>query len=188
MVTDVRLQRLPFLGSLGLLTALLAHEAVYGSSHAAGGPYHAALNLLALTGLGAFAVLTACVAWLGARQADGSILARALRAYLPGFRELAAVGALWFALIERIEPEHAVHAPLLLIIAALAFAAWLISAACRSFARALAAIALAIVARPFAPRMPVTRRLFTRPSSARRTAFVYRRFVRPPPAVMHVPA
>lgn len=188
MVTNVRLRRLPLVASLGLLVALLAHAAAYGSDHVAGGHYHTALTLLALAGLGGFAALSAGFAWLGARQADGSVLARALEPLLPGFAGTAASGVTWFALIERIEPEHHYHAPLVLITAALAVAAWIIAAGCRAFAKAVASIAIAFVARAFAPRTISTRRIFTRPSSARRTAFVYRRFVRPPPAVMTLPA
>ena len=171
--------------SLGLLAALLAHTASYGSDHLAGGSHHVALDLLALGGAGGFVVLLAALAWLGAgRQADGSILAAALRPLVPGFGSLLVSASCWFAMIERIEPEHAMRAPIALIALCLVVAAAIIALVAAWFVRAVAAIAIAFAHLTFARRPVTYRRRFEHVSSARRTAFVYRRFARPPPGVM----
>jgi len=181
MVTAVRPRRLPGVALLGLLTAILAHTAAYGNNHTLGGSYHMALELLALVGTGTLAMAVAALAALGARHADGSVLAAALARLCPGLVELAASGAVWFAAIETLEPEHPMKAPLALIVLALAVSAFLVSLATRSFVQAIAALALAIVTQRFVRRPVTYRRRFTRPSSARRTAFINRRYIRPPP-------
>jgi hypothetical protein len=185
MVTVVRLRQLLPAASLGLLAALLAHTASYGNAHVVGGAHHMVLELLALAGGGGFAVVVASLAWLGAgRQADGSVLAAALRPLVPSLAGLLVSATLWFAAIEGLEPEHATRAPILLIALCLALAAIVLVAAARTFVRAIAAIAIAIVHLAF-ERRPVTySRRFEQRSSARRTDVVYRRFARPPPGVM----
>ena len=185
MVTIVRLQQLLPVASLGLLAALLAHMASYGSDHVAGGTHHTALELLALGGAGGFVLLVAALAALGAsRHADGSILAAALRPFVPSFGGLFASATLWFALIESIEPEHAYEAPVLVVGLCLFAASALITFAAKWFVAAVAAIAVAAVHLTF-ERRPVTyRRRFDHVSSAHRIDFVYRRFARPPPGLM----
>jgi hypothetical protein len=185
MVTIVRPRQLPGVALLGLLVALLAHTASYGGDHIAGGAYHTTLELLALAGAGGFAVLAGAFAWIGARRhADGSVLAARLSPLAPSAWSMAVSGAFWFFTIEHLEPEHPWHAPLPLIALCLAVAAALVAVASRALVRAIAGVAFAIALRPFARRPVHYRRCFTRRSSARRAAFVYRRFVRPPPAVM----
>ncbi len=180
---------MPGAALLGLLVALLAHSASYGNDHVAGGAYHTMLELLALLGVGAFVLLAAALAWSGAqRHADGSVLAAGLRPLVPHPWLMAATGALWFATIEGLEPGHVWHAPLLLIAICLALAAALIAFLARALVDALAQIAFAIAARPFARRPLHKRRRFSPRSSARRVAFAYRRCVRPPPALMLLPA
>jgi hypothetical protein len=182
MVTIVRLRQLLPVASLGLLAALLAHTASYGNDHAIGGSHHAALELLALAGVGGFVVVCAAVAWLGAgRQTDGSVLAATLRPLVPSFGSLLAAGTLWFATIEGLEPEHLTQAPLLLIGLCLIAAAAVISLATSWFVRAIAAIAIAIVSATFARRLVTYSRRTEQRSSARCSNFVYRRFARPPP-------
>ena len=188
MVTIVRLQQLLSPASLGLLAALLAHTASYGGSHVAGGAHHLTLELLALGGIGAFVAVVGALAWLGAgRQTDGSILAAALRPLVPGVESLFVSATMWFAAIESIEPEHAMRAPLLVILVCLAAAAVLVALAARWFVHTVAAIVFTIVHLTFARRPVTYSRRFEHVSSARRIDFVYRRFARPPPGVMLLP-
>jgi hypothetical protein len=185
MVTMVRTRQLPGVALLGLLVALLAHTTSYGGSHVAGGAYHTTIELLAVAGAGAFVVLAACLAWLGARRhADGSILAASIRPLVPSLWAMMTSGALWFFTIESLEPEHPWHAPLFLVALCLLAAAMLVALVSRVLVDAIAETVFAISALPF-DRRPVYRRRQLLPrSSARRVAFVYRRCVRPPPAVM----
>ena len=174
--------------SLGLLAALLAHTASYGGSHVAGGAHHLTLELLALGGVGAFVAVVGALAWLGAgRQADGSILAAALRPLVPGVGSLFVSATFWFAAIESIEPERATPAPLFLIAICLIAAAVLVALAARWFVRTVAAIVFTIVRLTFVRRPVTYNRRFEQRSSARRIDFVYRRFARPPPGVMLLP-
>jgi hypothetical protein len=184
----VRLRQLPPVTLLGLLAALLAHTAGFGNDHAAGGPYHGILSLLALLGVGGVAVCAVAWAWAGARQADGSVLAARLAPLSPRTPLLALSATLWYVGIERCEGPHVVHPAPLLVAVMLLAAAWLVATATRAFVRAIARIVLAFATHAFAQRAISARRVFTRPSSARRTAFINRRLARPPPAVMHVPA
>jgi hypothetical protein len=181
----MRLRQLPGVALLGLLAALLAHTVSYGSSHAAGGPFHLALELLALTGGGGFALLAAVLAWQGARRhTNGSILAAALRPLIPGLPAMLASAGLWFVGIESVERLRAWDAPLPVILVCLIFASILLIVAARAVVRAVAAIAFAIAIQPFLRRPDYHRRRFARHSSARRGVFAYRRFARPPPGVM----
>jgi hypothetical protein len=181
MVTIVMLRQLPGLASLGLLSALLAHTASYGSGHEAGGFYHAALLLTALAATGSFALATALLAALGAhRQGDGSILAAALRPALPGAGGLIVAASAWFTLIEKLEPHHAMVSPLL-IAAALIVAAATVAAVARRAVQALASIAFSVIAGAHRERAAYVPYVFAPAPSARAVAFAYRRFARPPP-------
>jgi hypothetical protein len=184
MVTIVRLRQLLPAASLGLLAALLAHAASYGNDHIAGGSYHVALDLLALGGVGGFAVVVASLAWLGApRLANGSILAAGLRPLVPSVGNLLISSTFWFSAIEGLEPEHATRAPIVVIAFCLALAATVISLAATWFVQAIAAAVIAIANLTYARRLVTCSRRFERVSSARRIDFVYRRFARPPPGV-----
>jgi hypothetical protein len=189
MVTIVRLRQLLPVASLGLLAALLAHTASYGSDHVVGGSHHVALELLALAGVGAFAMAAAGIAWLGAgRYADGSVLAAAIRPLVPSLSGLLASATVWFVLIESIEPEHATQAPILVVGLCLFAASALLAFAAKWFVAAIAVIVtLAGITLAFAPRVASYRRRFEHVSSARRTDFVYRRFARPPPGLTLLP-
>ncbi len=188
MVTIVRLRQFPAVAILGLLASLLAHAAIYGGDHVAGGAYHSSLMVLALVGVGGFVVAIAVLAWFGARRrADGSILASALRPFVPPVAALVASSSVWFATIESLESEHSWNASLVTVALFLIAAGLLINMASRALVRAIAEIAVAIVRTPFARRPACYRRRFTHRSSARRVYFIYRRFARPPPGSMLVP-
>jgi hypothetical protein len=188
MVTIVRPRQLLPAASLGLLAALLAHTASYGGDHVAGGTHHVALDLLALGGAGGFAVAVAALAWLGsARFANGSVLAAGLRPLVPSIGSLLISSTIWFATIERLEPEHATQAPIAVIAFCLGLAAMVIALAAKWFVRAIAAVVIAIANLTFARRLVTYSRRFERISSARPIDFVYRRFARPPPSVMLLP-
>ena len=188
MVTNVRARQLPGLAILGLLASLLAHTASYGGNHELGGAFHTTLELLALVGAGAFAASIGALAWVGARrQAQGSILAAALRPLVPSAGSLMVSAGLWFVLIESLEPEHLWHASLLVVTLCLVAASLLVAFTARTLLRAVAAIVLAIARLPFVRRPVCYRRRFTHRSSARRAVFVYRRFARPPPGPMLLP-
>jgi hypothetical protein len=181
MVTTVIPRQLPGIASLGLLAALLAHTACYGGDHAVGGPYHTALLLAAIGGVGLVALAAGTLALMGARRhADGSILASELRSGIPGPVALMASGAAWFAAIETLEPHHA-SAPLAAVAVAIAIAAVAIAWAARALIDAVAQVAFAIGSSPFHKRTAFRRHQFSPPSSARAVAFAYRRFARPPP-------
>jgi hypothetical protein len=181
METAVILRQLPGLVSLGLLTALLAHTASYGSEHEAGGVYHTALILTAIAGTGCFAVVAAVFGVLGAgRHGDGSILAAALRPALPGTLGLTVAGAVWFSLIESLEPRHEMISTFI-VAAALFVSAALISAIARRIVDAFARIVFCIIAAAHRPRAAFVQYFFAPAPSARAVAFAYRRFARPPP-------
>lgn len=184
MVTTVIPRQLPGIALLGLLSALLAHTAAYGGEHAAGGPYHTLLLLVAIAGAGLFAVVGGSVALVGARRhADGSILAAALRTAIPGPGALLGSATLWFVTIEALEPHHAA-APVVLVVAALILASLAVGSAARGFVRGIAEIAFAVTAAPFHKRPVFRRHRFSPPPSARTVAFAYRRFARPPPLTL----
>lgn len=167
--------------ALGLLASLLAHTLAYGGSHAQAGSYHElllALNAVALLG-GVLAV--GALAWAGAgRTRDGSILAARLRTTLPSWPALAAIAGGWLALAEHLEPRHHTISPLLLL-AAVALAAWFLLALARATISLLATAAIAARRGRFTPR-PLAWRIRIRPtpgvSHALRAA---RRYARPPP-------
>jgi lysylphosphatidylglycerol synthetase-like protein (DUF2156 family) len=86
-----------------------------------------------------------------------------------------------------LEPEHLWHASILVIALCLVLASLLVTLMARALMRAIAAIVLAIARVPFLRRPVCYRRRFAHRSSARRAAFVYRRFARPPPGLMLLP-
>jgi hypothetical protein len=177
----VTLRQLPGLACLGLLAALLAHEASYGGSHEAGGPYHATLMLTALAGAGGFALLAAALAVGGSRRlADGSVLAAALRPILPATPALLGASTVWFAFIELIEPQHA-GIPAAVIAVALILATAVVSALARGIVGQIARIVFAFVTGSHSKRARFVQYWFAPPPSARAVAFAYRRFARPPP-------
>ena len=175
------LRQLPGLASLGLLAALLAHEASYGGSHEAGGLYHATLVLTALAGAGGFALLAAALAIGGSRTtADGSVVAAMLRPILPATPALLAASTTWFALIELIEPQHA-GLPAAVVAVALILATAVVSALARGIVAQIARVVFAFVTASHRKRAGFVQRFFAPPPSARAVAFAYRRFARPPP-------
>ncbi len=175
------LRKVPGTLALGLVVSLAAHAALYGGEHSVGGAYHALLLQAATGGLIGLVFLLCSLAWNGARIAsDGTILAARLSQRLPGLGWLAASGSLWYLLAERSEPSHAGVAPLAVVIA-LAAASALVTVLTRAAVRAVAAVIFAVVRYAFSTRTPSwTRRPGSRPI-ARRPAYAWRRFARPPP-------
>jgi hypothetical protein len=167
--------------ALGLLASLLAHGALYGHEHEAGGGYHILLLETAVAGLVAFVSAIALFAWSGARSAvDGSVLSARLASRLPGFGPLAVSAALWFALTEALEPRHA-DASFAGTAICLTAAAWIIAALCRWFCALLAEAILAIVGTAFRPRSLSWLHVRDATPPRRRTLCTHRRFARPPP-------
>ena len=174
---------------LGLLASLIAHAAIFGGQHAMGGEYHGALVQLALAGsigMGtAFAALTWCSA---GRASDGSVLAARLGKRLPSLPAILGMTSLWFALGERIEPEHAT-ASILLTLLSLVVSAGLLWLIARRSLRLLVKTAFSIARPPFAGRVPLwVRRAEPAPVSRRSPLLLRRRFARPPPIAATVRA
>lgn len=181
MVTPVMLRQLPGLATLGLLAALLAHEAVFGGSHVAGGAYHVALILTALAGSGSLVLLGAAFAAAGGRRlAEGSVLAADLRAIVPPVPGLLGSATFWFAAIERCEPQHhgVAVAPLL---CALVLATLVVAVVARWAIEQVARAVLEFTQPAHRRRLRFVQYWFAPPPSARAVAFAYRRFARPPP-------
>ena len=81
----MKLRGFPGALALGLLASLVAHTALYGSSHEMGGAFHRELVTVALAALGGLLVAFGALAWTGSRHAaDGSVLAARLTGRLPG--------------------------------------------------------------------------------------------------------
>jgi MFS family permease len=173
--------RAPGAAALGLLAALTAHTAAYGSGHAMGGAYHGVLvSLSCVAALGAL-LAGASVAWIGGRRTiDGSVLATQLRSRLPGMVPVVAAAAAWFVLGEAIEPHHDAASPAL-VCAAVLVAAWLLLLLARALLGLLASIAIAVRSAGFAPRAPVWVLRFAPAPRARRALHRARRYARPPP-------
>lgn len=177
----MRARKVPGALALGLLASLIAHTAAYGGSHDIGGAYHGFLVSAAAIAVIGSLLLAASLAWAGAgRTLEGSVLASRLRLGLPTLPYVAGSAVLWFTLGERIEASHAPASPALLLIA-LVFAAWLVSALTRSTLSILAAIAIAMHTASFTPRAPVWSRCVAPVEPTRRLLPVSRRFARPPP-------
>jgi hypothetical protein len=177
----VTVRRIPGALALGLLASLLAHSVLYGSDHAMGGAYHDLLVQLATAGCSAFVLLFAALAWCGAtRVADGSVLAARLAAKLPTPAALVASTGLWFALGERIEPQHA-EAGLFLTLVVVAAIAVLLFALARWGVRSLARVVIAIARLPFAACSAHWIRCLEPVPVVHRSPQLRRRFARPPP-------
>jgi hypothetical protein len=184
METAVTPRQLPGLALLGLLAALLAHAASYGGEHEAGGVYHTVLLLTAIAGAGGFGVATAILVAFGSRRhGDGSLLAAALRPALPSPVPLTVAASAWFAVMETMEPHHVVMSPLAIAMA-LILAALVVCAGARRFINALAKIVFCIIAAAHRRRAAFAPYIFAPRPSARAVAFAYRRFARPPPALV----
>jgi hypothetical protein len=171
---------LPGAVALGLLASLLAHAAVYGGDHAQGGSYHDAYFSLAIAGAACFALVLGYLALAGGHCCMGSILAARLARLLPPLPLLTAAASGWFALGESIEGRHPTAA-MWLIATALAAASAVLRLLAGLFIRAIGAIAVAVLTRAFAPRLPKAHRFFTPPLRVRDAAYLGRRFARPPP-------
>ena len=175
------LRKVPAAVALGLLASLAAHAAVYGREHAVGGNQHALLLEIAAGALVALVSAALLLAWSGARMAmTGSVLSARLTCRLPGFVPLLGSTVLWYAGIERLEPQHA-DASLLSVGLSLVVAAWLVARLCRRLCAVLAKTILSIAAPPFNAR---TFAWFVSRTSAplrRRILPSHRRFARPPP-------
>ncbi len=166
---------------LGLLGALVAHAAIFGGDHAMGGAYHGVLLQLALAGSLGTGVAFAALAWGGAGQVtDGSVLAARLGERLPAVPSLLLATTFWFALGERIEPEHAA-ASLLITLLSLVVSAGLLWIVARQALRVLVRAAFMVSRRPFAQRTPGWTRRPQPPPIERRSPLLRRRFARPPP-------
>ena len=166
---------------LGLLASLVAHAAIFGGDHAMGGPYNGLLLQLALVGSLGMSAAFAALAWGGAGAvAEGSVLAARIGDRLPAFPALLGATCLWFALAERIEPEHAA-ASLLVTVLCLVVSAVLFGIAARFILRLLVGVTF-IVSRPrFSGRVPAWIR-HTQPRPIKlRSPLLRRRFARPPP-------
>lgn len=152
---------------LGLPAALFAHVLVFGGEHTLGGSAHAWLLELG----GSFAFLGTLLAAIGAVRSRPSLV--------PQFGSILTGAAVWFAFIELGERTHGI--PIAAVIAALAFAAWIVRAVLLAFARTIAAVAaiLQLVLRAANPTVaaPIKRAV---PRALPR-AHRLRLFSRPPP-------
>ncbi len=181
----MRLRDLPGAAILGLLASVLAHTAAYGSGHAMGGGYHdALLGGAALAALVALAIAVS-VAWTCAGSIpDGTVVGARLRSLMPSWPAVLVGATAWFALGEHVEPHHEAVAPLI-IVAALAFAAWSVLVCARALVAFLSAIVIAIRTTAFAElahERPQRLRFF--PPLSRSLLRAQRRYARPPPVAI----
>ena len=168
---------------LGLLSSLIAHEAMFGGSHAMGGAFSPALlESAAIFGAGFLAVLVLASLVASKDAAVGSVLARRTAQWLPRYPELLAAAGLWFTLGERLEAEHA-GPGMVVVVAALAACALLVLAVFKSLVRLLADAVLAIVAPGHARRFFAAVRKTTPAVLAYQAPQLRRPFVRPPPSI-----
>jgi hypothetical protein len=189
-ISGVRLSHIVGAALLGVPAALLAHMAAFtGSNHTIGGAFHEALIEGSLAAVLAFAVLLGALFLQSAGHAtgsirDGSVLAAHLQTYLPSVFGLAAMSALWYGIIEALEPHHD-GAPFLLLLAAFFAAAIFVRFLASAIVRALASIVVAITTTAFATHVASfrPRRYHTVVLTAGRIA-ARRLFARPPPAVV----
>lgn len=175
------LRKVPGALALGLLASLIAHAAVYGGDHAAGGNYH--LLLLEIAAAGALALTAAALltGWSGARSAvNGSVLAARLTARLPGFVPLLTATVVCYATIEFLEPHHG-DASFLGAGLCLTVASWIVATLCRWFCAVIAATMLLIAGSVFAARTFAWFVYRTAAPVPRRILCAHRRFARPPP-------
>jgi hypothetical protein len=160
---------------------LVAHAAVYGGEHTAGGTYHAVLLEMASAGAVALISVILMLGWSGARTAlNGSVLAARLTSRLPGFVPLLTATLLCYATVELLEPHHADASPLGAGVC-LTAAAWIVATLCRWFCAVVAATMLLIAGAAYSARTFTwfVSRIVT--PNRRRTPSVHRRFARPPP-------
>jgi hypothetical protein len=177
----VTLRKVPGALALGLLASLLAHAALYGREHAAGGNYHGLVLELAAAGLVILISAGLLLGWSGARTAlNGSVLAARLAARLPGFIPLLTSTALCYAGIESLETRHA-DASLLGAGICLTAAAWLVATLCRWFCSIIAATMLLVAGAAFCARTFTWFVARTTTPNRRRIVYTHRRFARPPP-------
>lgn len=180
---SAKFRQLPGTTVLGLVAALVTHAVLFGGEHVWGGAYHSALLELTLAALTSLTGAAAAFLWSGARcAADGTVLASRLRAMMPGWAAIAASGAGWFALGERLESAHA-GVPFVAIAVMLALVAWMLRRFASVGLRALAGIVFAI-----ARGLQREQGTAWRPSTTPLRRFAQddselwrRRFTRPPP-------
>lgn len=168
---------------LGLMSSLIAHEALFGGSHAVGGAFNSAILASAEVFGAGFLIVLALTSLFASKQAAlGSVLARRTGEVLPRAPELLAFTGLWFTLCERLEAEHAMPG-LPFIAAALAICALLVLAVARWFVRILAHAVLAIVSPGHELRSYTAIRHATPVVPAYQPPQLRRLFVRPPPSI-----
>jgi hypothetical protein len=175
------MRRLPGAVALGLLTAFLAHTVVYGSGHAMGGSYCAALRAFASTaalGLGAF-WFAICLASRG-RLCQGSMLTASISRLVPSLAGTFVASFAWFWLAESIESGHA-WAPTWCIVLALLFAAAVVRHLAFVGLRNLAKSALLCDTGDFKSRTPSWIAISDRPIVGIPVVRALRLFSRPPP-------
>lgn len=174
-------RQLPGALVLGLLASLVAHAAIFGGEHAMGGAYNGLLVQLALVGALGISAALAAVAWGEAgRIADGSVLVARIGERLPALPALLGATCFWFALGERIEPEHAA-ASLLLTLLCLVVSAVLLGLAVRFTLRLLVGVTFTVSRPRFSGRSPAWVRRTQQQPITLRSPLLRRRFARPPP-------
>lgn len=181
----VRMQRLARLAgslALGLPAAVLAHMAVFGGAHAAGGRFHT----LVLDGVALCAVLLAIAFGASAVVSakftlDGTIVATRLRRFMPSLIAVGTSAAIWYEAIESFERASLI--PPAFALFAIVAAAALLFVLADALIAAIAHAAVAILRYP-APQDLARHRLRVdaAPALVRGPQLYTRRFVRPPPA------
>jgi hypothetical protein len=167
--------------AFGLLAAVVAHCAVYGSSHAMGGSWSQAFGAAALVGAFAIALVWFTFAWLsGSRLRDGSILASQIESALPSPALIAVAAILWFSLAESLERGHA-DAPAIVLALALALASLLTWGVARLVSRLIGLVVFRILTRSFEAREPARFAPARRIVPSASVLLARRRFARPPP-------
>ncbi len=137
--------------ALGIPAALLGHLAVFASGHAAGGPHHSfVVDATLAAGFTVFAWMALSSLRLASHAAQGSIVASRLEHLLPSLAPLGASALAWYAAIEILEGRPIVS---LAAILSVVLAAAVLHAGLRALARALATIAVAVLA-PAKPGSP----------------------------------
>jgi len=178
-----RLARLAGALALGLPAAVLAHMAVFGGAHEAGGRYHSLL----VDGVSLCVALLAIA--LGASAAasakftlDGSIVAARLRRFTPTFAALAVSAVGWYESIEAL--ERAAILPSVLAVLAIVAAAALLFLIANALIGAVSHAAVAILRTPSPQDLArYCVRFNATPVIVRGPQAFARRFVRPPPSL-----
>ena len=168
---------------LGLLSSLIAHQALFGGSHAMGGAFSGAILGSAEVLCAGFLTLLALTSLFAAKRvAVGSVLAKRTAELLPRYPELLAFAGLWFTLGERLEAEHAMPG-LPFVVAALTLCALVVSAVARWLVRILAHAVLSIVSPGHVLRSLTAIRSATPVVRVYQAPQLRRQFVRPPPSI-----